>query len=159
MSLEDHLYANTSLSAEDFLKQYFHYLGLDGSVGMINEWIADGVHRDAYNAFARRLVPKKIEVMEALIGFAPTAEIGFTFRKWTAAGEGVLIDEVRMKIISAVIEMLKNTDYDLALSHLDEDYVLCRRGGISYLQQDHPFWTKERLKLIDIEYTLGNIYE
>jgi hypothetical protein len=106
----------------------------------------------AYSSDFTKLTLSK-SFIESQLGIIPTVEIRIRFDR------SADIIAIRFELLNAVLEVVNQTQWDVALIHYDSKVMLLRRAGRLILKKDELYWTQEWLKTVKQRYTMEAIPE
>ncbi len=106
----------------------------------------------AYSSDFTKLTVAK-SFIERQLGIIPTVEISIRFDR------SADIISIRFELLNAVLEVINQTHWDIALMHYGSKVMMLRRSGRLILKKDELYWTHEWLKTVKQPYTMEAIPE
>jgi hypothetical protein len=157
MAVSDRLLITSDLEPKSALEFLARIIGISGEVeamegnSLVSSFSITSQWWTAYAVGTKFYGPESL--IRTQLHLNPTVEIRFRF------GNSIDGLAVRIDLLKAVLEVIAQKDWDIALTHADSKVILLRLAGQLTLKKDDPFWTSELLKAVTQPYTMENIPE
>lgn len=109
------------------------------------------IELDAYRLDALDVDAEDQATMSSWLDILPSVELIFTLDKRKD------IEGIHSEILDLTLKFAKEFGWDFALLLSCDEPVLIRKSGSLLLQENHEFWTSERLKTISAPYTFKEL--
>ncbi|MDC0712484.1 SitI3 family protein [Stigmatella sp. ncwal1] len=148
MSLDYGFNIKTALTPQQVLRIALAELGLEPETALDSPGVFKETAGPGFLASAGPVAPLSQTILQEDLGIAPSVNLHF----WIDSGEERHAAITSM--LQAGLAVLRQVPGDAVLLFIGETVLLLRRQGQLFLDERTGIWTPERLKQVDMPYTM-----